>query len=144
MANRNIENLICEKFGSKVIYRSKDHNKRNKRMGHDYDNDKIKWYNYTEPKNYLILLKNGMVIEVMQKSHYRVENTVRNKKGKIINKYVVDRYKKPSNSMPCCVLSRFGTDGKRVFTDKKKTLWVEKFLKEANTYFNRKVNNIDK
>ena len=68
MANRNIENLICEKFGSKVIYRSKDHNKRNKRMGHDYDNDKLKWYNYTEPKNYLILLKNGMVIEVMQKS----------------------------------------------------------------------------
>ena len=141
MANRNIENYICKSRKSEIIYRSKEHNTRMKikfNIG-----DKHSYNRYTVPKKYLIMLKNGDIIEVNQKIQHRFTKTIKNKKNKKIGEQIVDRYLKTPDSISYRVLSTLNNNKKRIFISGSKKEEINEFIKEANEYFNRKA-KIDK
>lgn len=141
MANRNVEHIVTQKLGSQIIYRSKDHNKREKVKSSDAVEYKFNRYNVA--KNYLVLLKDGTVVEIIQKLNNRCEHVVKNKKKKVIKHYIIDRYIRPADSICFRILSRIDNiTKKRVSYRGEKT--IDKFLAEANEYFNRKAKNIDK
>lgn len=125
MANRKVENWLSKFYKSPIIYRSKDHNKRVKVDGR-----------YVTPKPYFVLFKNGDIIEVTPKTAYKI--AIKDKKtGKT---HTVERYF-GGTSVPTHKVS-FLSSGKRHFLAKEKR--VREFLKEAQLYFNRKVDNANK
>lgn len=141
MANRNVEHIVTQRLGSQIIYRSKDHNKREKVKSSNAIEYKFNRYNVA--KNYLVLLKNGTVIEIIQKLNSRCEHVVKNKKKKVIKHYIIDRNVRPADSITFRILSRVDNITKKRTSYANKKI-VDKFLAEANEYFNRKVKNIDK
>jgi len=126
MANRKVENWLSKLYKSPIIYRSKDHNKRVKVDGR-----------YMTPKPYFVLFKNGDIIEVTPKTAYKI--AIKDKKtGKT---HTMDRYVR-GISVPTHRVSFLSSNGKRHFLAKEKQ--VREFLKEAQLYFNRKVDNANK
>ena len=126
MANRKVENRLSKLYKSPIIYRSKYHNKRVKING-----------KYATPKPYFVLFKNGDIIEVTPKTAYKI--TIKDKKtGKT---HTVDRYA-GGFSVPIHRVSFLSSNGERHFLAKEKQ--VREFLKEAQLYFNRKVDNANK